>query len=105
MSNIISRETTHDDIDLYIREIDELRFNDDEQEYDISDVNYDILDSWLLMTEEERENAWNNYTEEEREELNELREELKFMLYVGKWDYTIEDLKRHEVPCFKSVNG
>ena len=97
MSNIISREerVEDNDIDIYIREIDEIRshqYDDEEQEYIpeeeyvISDVNYDILDCWLLMTEDEREDAWNNYTDEEREELNDLREELKFLLYLDSWN-------------------
>jgi len=46
-------------------------------------VDNDILDYWLMLRNDERETEWNNYTDEEKEELNEKREQLLFMLY---WD-------------------
>jgi hypothetical protein len=46
-------------------------------------VDNDILDYWLMLSNDERETEWNNYTDEEKEELNEKREQLLFMLY---WD-------------------
>jgi hypothetical protein len=57
------------DLENYLVEIDTLR--------------HDILDYWLMLSEAERENEWNNYNDEEKEELNEKREQLLFMLY---WD-------------------
>jgi hypothetical protein len=46
-------------------------------------VDNDILDYWLMLSNDERETEWNNYTDEEKEELNEKHEQLLFMLY---WD-------------------
>ena len=66
---LASLKKVDNDIENYLVEIDKLR--------------YDILDYWLMLSEAERENEWNNYTDEEKEELNEKREELLFMLY---WD-------------------
>jgi hypothetical protein len=62
-------EKVDNDLENYILEIDTLR--------------YDILDYWLMLSDDERENEWNNYSDEEKEELNEKREELLFLLY---WD-------------------
>jgi hypothetical protein len=78
------------EIDNYILEIDMLRANHinditDMENYivEIDTLRHDILDYWLMLSDEERENEWNNYTDEEKEELNEKREQLLFMLY---WD-------------------
>jgi hypothetical protein len=50
---------------------------------EIDTLRHDILDYWLMLSDDERENEWNNYTDEVKEELNEKREQLLFMLY---WD-------------------
>jgi hypothetical protein len=86
MANAISKELNNSLFPLSLREglpsgpVDN---EIDDYIHEIDNVRNDILDYWLMLSNDERETEWNNYTDEQKEELNENYEQLLFMLY---WD-------------------
>jgi len=72
MSNAISKEQ---------KQSNELLFEDQTVTY--RRLELDILDCWMAMDVNEREIAWDNYTQEEKYELLELRSELTNIIHAG----------------------
>ena len=90
MANAISKELNNSLFPLSLREGLPHRTAEgpvdneiDDYIHEIDNVRNDILSYWLMLSNDERETEWNNYTDEEKEELNENYEQLLFMLY---WD-------------------
>jgi hypothetical protein len=72
MSNAISKEQ---------KQSNEPLFKDQTVTY--RRLELDILDCWMAMDVNEREIAWDNYTQEEKYELLELRSELTNIIHTG----------------------
>lgn len=70
MSNAISKEQKQTNETLF-----------DDQSVTHRRLELDILDCWMAMDVNERDLAWYNYTQEQRDELLELRCELSTMIH------------------------
>lgn len=70
MSNAISKEQKQTNETLF-----------DDQSVTHRRLELDILDCWMAMDVNERDLAWDNYTQEQRVELLELRCELSTMIH------------------------
>jgi len=70
MSNAISKEQKQTNETLF-----------DDQSVTHRRLELDILDCWMAMDVNERDLAWDNYTQEQRDELLELRCELSTMIH------------------------
>lgn len=70
MSNAISKEQKQTNETLF-----------DDQSVTHRRLELDILDCWMAMDVNERDVAWDNYTQEQRDELLELRCELSTMIH------------------------
>jgi hypothetical protein len=70
MSNAISKEQKQPNETLF-----------EDQSVTHRRLELDILDCWMAMDVNERDLAWDNYTQEQRDELLELRRELSTMIH------------------------